>query len=38
MRAYEDVSFTIDEDGIALLTLQRPEVRNALRFQTFAEV
>jgi enoyl-CoA hydratase len=38
MRAYEDVSFTIDGDGIALLTLQRPEVRNALRFQTFAEV
>ena len=38
MRPYEDVTFTIDDAGIGVLTLQRPEVRNALRFQTFAEI
>lgn len=37
-RRYQDIAFTIDEDGIATLTLQRPEVRNALRHETFAEI
>jgi enoyl-CoA hydratase/carnithine racemase len=35
--SYEDVDLTV-EDDIAVLTLRRPEVRNALRFQTFAEI
>jgi enoyl-CoA hydratase len=38
MRDYQDIAFTIDADGIATLTLQRPEVRNALRYETFAEI
>jgi enoyl-CoA hydratase/carnithine racemase len=37
-RVYEDITFTIDDEGVAVLTLERPEVRNALRFQTFAEI
>lgn len=34
---YEDIELSVDED-IAVLTLHRPEVRNALRHQTFAEI
>ena len=34
---YEDIDLTV-EDDIAVLTLRRPEVRNALRHQTFAEI
>ncbi len=34
---YEDIALVV-EDEIAVLTLNRPEVRNALRFQTFAEI
>ncbi len=37
-RTYEDITFTADDSGVAVLTLQRPEVRNAFRFQTFAEI
>lgn len=35
--AYEDIDLTV-EDHVAVLTLRRPEVRNALRYQTFEEV
>jgi enoyl-CoA hydratase len=35
--SYEDIDVTVDDD-IAVLTLRRPEVRNALRHQTFAEI
>jgi enoyl-CoA hydratase len=38
VRDYQDIEFTVDADGIATLTLQRPEVRNALRFETFGEI
>src|SRR5581483_1659580 len=34
---YEDISLELDGD-IAVLTLRRPEVRNALRYQTFGEI
>jgi enoyl-CoA hydratase len=34
---YEDITLQL-EDEIAVLTLNRPEVRNALRHQTFAEI
>lgn len=34
---YEDITLDVADD-IAVLTLRRPEVRNALRFQTFAEL
>jgi enoyl-CoA hydratase/carnithine racemase len=34
---YEDLSLSTT-DGVAVLTLNRPEVRNALRSQTFAEL
>ena len=34
---YEDITLHLD-DEIAVLTLNRPEVRNALRHQTFAEI
>lgn len=34
---YEDIALTFEND-VALLTLGRPEVRNALRHQTFAEI
>ncbi len=34
---YEDITLQLD-DEIAVLTLNRPEVRNALRHQTFAEI
>lgn len=36
-KEYEDIELVI-EDDIAVLTLNRPDVRNALRFQTFAEI
>jgi enoyl-CoA hydratase len=35
--AYEDIEVSA-RDGVAVLTLRRPEVRNALRHQTFAEI
>lgn len=35
--AYEDIDVSVKDD-IAVLTLRRPEVRNALRHQTFAEI
>jgi enoyl-CoA hydratase len=34
---YEDLDVVVEND-VAVLTLRRPEVRNALRFQTFAEL
>ena len=34
---YEDIDVSV-EDDIVVLTLRRPEVRNALRHQTFAEI
>jgi enoyl-CoA hydratase len=34
---YEDIDLSIKDD-VAVLTLHRPEVRNALRHQTFAEI
>ena len=34
---YEDIDVSV-HDEIAVLTLRRPEVRNALRYQTFAEL
>ena len=37
MDAYEDIAVTLDE-GILLLTLKRPDARNALRNQTLREV
>jgi enoyl-CoA hydratase/carnithine racemase len=35
--AFEDIEVR-EEGDVALVTLRRPEVRNALRFQTFAEL
>lgn len=35
--SFEDITLTINDD-VAVLTLQRPEVRNALRHQTFDEI
>ncbi len=35
---YEDVTFEVGEDGVATLTINRPEVMNALRPQTTAEM
>jgi enoyl-CoA hydratase len=36
-QSYEDITLQL-EDEIAVLTLNRPDVRNALRHQTFAEI
>jgi enoyl-CoA hydratase/carnithine racemase len=36
-RAYEDIAMSVT-DEIAVLTLHRPDVRNALRHETFAEI
>jgi len=35
--SYEDIAVSVDRE-VAVLTLRRPEVRNALRHQTFAEI
>ena len=35
---YEDIEYRLDERGVALLTLNRPEVMNAFRRQTQREV
>jgi naphthoate synthase len=35
---YEDIRYEISEDGIAKLTINRPEVRNAFRPQTVIEL
>lgn len=35
---YEDIRYEISEDGIAKVTINRPEVRNAFRPQTLIEV
>jgi enoyl-CoA hydratase/carnithine racemase len=34
---FQDIDVT-SEGGVAVLTIRRPEVRNALRFETFAEI
>lgn len=36
-REYTDIELTV-EDGVAVLTLDRPQVRNALRHETYAEL
>lgn len=35
--SYEDIDYRVEEH-VAVLTIRRPEVRNALRFQSFAEI
>src|SRR5579863_3457299 len=35
--SFEDIDYRVD-GHVAVLTIRRPEVRNALRFQTFAEI
>ena len=35
---YEDVRYDVDDDGVATLTIARPEVMNALRPQTSVEM
>src|SRR6202040_213018 len=36
--AYEDIRLEVSEDGIAKVTICRPEVRNAFRPQTLIEI
>ena len=36
MGSYEDITFDVVDDGVATLTINRPEVMNALRPQTSA--
>lgn len=36
--SYDDIELTVDERGAARLVLQRPAVRNALRWQTYDEL
>ncbi len=38
MSSYEDVTYEVDTDGVATLTINRPEVMNALRPQTTREM
>jgi len=38
VKTYEDILFTKTEDGIAKVTINRPEVRNAFRPQTVEEL
>jgi 1,4-dihydroxy-2-naphthoyl-CoA synthase len=35
---YQDLLFELVEEGIATITINRPEVRNAFRLQTVAEL
>jgi enoyl-CoA hydratase/carnithine racemase len=36
--SYEDITFEVADDGVATLTINRPEVMNALRYQTSREM
>src|SRR4028118_1633801 len=36
--AYEDIRYELSGDGIAKITIDRPEVRNAFRPQTVVEI
>jgi naphthoate synthase len=38
VRSYEDIRFEKSEDGIAKITIDRPEVRNAFRPKTLFEL
>ena len=38
LKKYKDIKFQITEDGIAKITINRPEVRNAFRPQTVKEM
>jgi enoyl-CoA hydratase/carnithine racemase len=36
--AYEDIVLTVDPDGVATIELNRPDKRNAMRLQSYAEL
>lgn len=38
VKAYQDIKFEVTEDGIAKITINRPEVRNAFRPETVQEL
>jgi enoyl-CoA hydratase/carnithine racemase len=37
-RKYRNLKFSVDEEGIALVTINRPEVLNALGIEVFIEI
>src|ERR1700733_9243966 len=38
LKSYEDIKLEVTEDGVAKITINRPEVRNAFRPQTVQEL
>ena len=36
--SYEDITFEVADDGVATLTINRPEVMNAVRPQTSRDI